>query len=68
MKMGTLVAVPWTLGVIILFIAAHNPDPFGIDITLAAIATMGLAYSAIAVNLLIAFADRTQSLESPAGF
>ena len=36
----------WTLGVIIS-IAAHNPDPLGIDITLAAIATMGFAYSAI---------------------
>ncbi|DAC68487.1 MAG TPA: hypothetical protein D7I12_05850 [Candidatus Poseidoniales archaeon] len=62
---GTLVAAPWTLGVIILFIAAHNPDPFGIDITLAAITVMGLAYSAIAVNLLIAFANRTQSPREP---
>ncbi|MEC9124957.1 MAG: hypothetical protein VX515_03055, partial [Candidatus Thermoplasmatota archaeon] len=62
---GTLVAAPWTLGVIILFIAAHNPDPFGIDITLAAVAVMALAFSAVAVNLLIAFANRTQGPKEP---
>ena len=62
---GTLVSTPWTLGVLILFIAAHNPDPFGIDITLAGGAVMALAYGAVLVNLLLTLANRTQSPKEP---
>ena len=53
------------LGVLILFIAAHNPDPFGIDITLAGVAAMALAYGAVLVNLLLTLANRTQSPKEP---
>jgi hypothetical protein len=62
---GTLVSTPWTVGVLILFIAAHNPDPFGIDITLAGVAVMALAYGAVLVNLLLTLANRTQSPKEP---
>ena len=64
---GTLVSTPWTVGVLILFIAAHNPDPFGIDITLAGVAAMALAYGAVLVNLLLTLANRTRAQRNPVG-
>ena len=62
---GTLVATPWTAGVLLLFIAAHNPDPFGIDLTAVGMAVMALGYAAVLVNILLTLANRTQSPREP---
>ena len=62
---ATLVATPWTLGVLVLFVASHNSEPLGVDITLVGTGMIALSYGAILLNLLLTFSNRTQSPREP---
>ena len=65
-KNAVLMALVWTLGVIILFIGANNPEILGIKVMLASSGILLLSGAAIIVNILLTAASRTKKMALPA--
>ena len=64
-KNGTLVSYLWTLSVLFLVIAAHNPEILGVNIFLIATILHGLAFLAVLINLLLTVSERKSALPLP---
>ena len=65
-KNATLMSFVWTLGVIVMFIAANKPEIVGIRIMPVATLLTNLALIAVIVNMLLTAASRTKKMPLPA--
>ena len=64
-KNATLMSFVWTLAVIVIFIAANNPEIAGIKIMPLATLLTSLAIIAVIVNMLLTAASRTKKMPLP---